>query len=56
MYSLNKSVVVLETSVTSLCIQSDCFLHTLHLPSIDAPTRGYHLDDGDLQFNSAKIT
>ena len=50
---------VLEASATSLCMQSDCFLHTLHLISKDtihAPTCGYSLDDGDFQFNSAKVT
>ena len=36
MYSLYKSMVVLEAIATplSLCMQSDCFLHTLHLPKI----------------------
>ena len=59
MHNLYKSTEVLEASATSLCMQSDCFLHTLHLISKDtihAPTCGYSLDDGDFQFNSAKVT
>ena len=59
MYSLYKSMVVLETSVTSLSLHA-IRLFLAYLPSaldmIHAPTCVYRLDDGDLQFNSAKVT
>ena len=59
MYSLYKSMVVLETSVTSLSLYAiRLFLAylTSALDSIHAPTCGYRSDDGDLQFNSATVT
>ena len=59
MYSLYKSMVVLETSVASLsaCNQIvSCIPYICLRPTIHTPTCGYHLDDGDLQFNSAKVT
>ena len=59
MHSLYKSMEVLEASATSLCMQSDCFLHTLHLPqncvTMHQPVATV-ATDGDLQFNSAKVT
>ena len=59
MHSLYKSMEVLEASATSLSLHAiRLFFAYLSsaLDTIHAPTCVYRLDDGDLQFNSAKVT